>query len=224
MAGVIDAILPSAVAVVESFGDLDEPLFAEEREAIAGAVDARQREYATTRACARRALAMLGLPASPIGSGAAREPIWPGGIIGSLTHCDGYRAAAVAYESDFVTLGIDAEPADPLPEGVGTLVASKTEAARARDLARVRALPWDRLLFSAKEAVYKAWFPLAKRWLDWSDADVIFGVEDNSFTAHLLVEGPLVDGSPLARFDGRWTLQGRHLATAVAIPRSAPPD
>lgn len=216
----MNAILPEAVAVSESFGDLDEQLFADELAAVANAVDARRREYATARACARRALATLGLPAAPIGRGAAREPIWPRGMVGSLTHCDGYRAAAVAHDRHFVAIGIDAEPANPLPDGVHTFVASKAEVGRARQLDRLRTLPWDRLLFSAKEAAYKAWFPITRRWLDFGDVDVTFRLQNETFTARLLVENPLVDGTRLDRMHGTWTVKDGYVATAVAIPRS----
>jgi 4'-phosphopantetheinyl transferase EntD len=163
---------------------------------------------------------MLGLPVTSIGRGAAREPIWPRGIVGSLTHCDGYRAAAVAHDRDFITVGIDAEPANPLPDGVHARVASKAEAARAQDLARVRTLPWDTLLFSAKEATYKAWFPITNRWLDFGDVDVRFRLENETFAARLLVECPLVDGRRLEQLDGSWTMEGGFVGTAIAIPRS----
>ena len=67
--------------------------------------------------------------------GAKREPLWPAGVVGSITHCDGYRAAAVARATDLATVGIDAEPHEPLPDGVLAAIALPAEpprAARAR--------------------------------------------------------------------------------------------
>ena len=70
---------------------------------------------------------------------------------------------------------IDAEPHEPLPEGLLGDVASAGGARLLAELARTEpAVHWDRLLFSAKESVYKAWFPLAERWLGFEDAALTF--------------------------------------------------
>ena len=87
--------------------------------------------------------------------------MWPAGIRGSMTHCAGYAAAAVGPISRISAIGIDAEPDAPLPDGVLDLVATAAERDRLAVTPRKPDIPhWDRLLFSAKEAVYKAWFPL----------------------------------------------------------------
>ena len=81
-------ILPPQVAVTEEFGDLpDVRLFPAEEAVIADAVDRRRREFATARACARAALAKLGVPAAPIVPGSRGAPQWPPGVVGSITHC-----------------------------------------------------------------------------------------------------------------------------------------
>ncbi len=99
-------ILPPQVAVAEEFGDLpDVRLFPDEEAVIANAVDKRRREFATARACARTALAKLGVPAAPIVPGSRGAPQWPPGVVGSITHCAGYRASAVALGRDVVTIG-----------------------------------------------------------------------------------------------------------------------
>src|SRR5260370_32090209 len=170
----IEKILPAGVASAEAFSDPpDIVLFPEEEALLARAVDKRRREFSTARNCARRALADLGVAPTPILRGERGAPQWPSGTVGSITHCAGYRAAAVARARDVLTIGLDAEPDDVLPDGVIDLVSLPRERDRLRDLAA--AAPgtcWDRLLFSAKEAVYKAWFPLALRWLGLQDADI----------------------------------------------------
>ena len=91
------AILPIAIAVEETDEDVSESeLFIEEKSQVIDAVRSRRREFATVRACARQSLGHLGYPPVPILSGRRHEPIWPDGIVRSMTHCDGYRAAAVA--------------------------------------------------------------------------------------------------------------------------------
>jgi len=209
---VIEAILPASVASADAFeDDAGVELFPEEEAVVARAVAGRRRAFATARACARRALAELGLPAVAIGRGERGAPLWPAGVVGSITHCDGYRASAVAWSRDVATVGIDAEPNGPLPEGVLGRIASDGEAAHLSELAAADpSVCWDRLLFCAKEATYKAWFPLAQRWLGFRDATVTVDPEGGGFSVRLLVPGPVTG------FTGRW-LAGRGLvATGIA--------
>jgi 4'-phosphopantetheinyl transferase EntD len=216
---VIEAILPAAVAVAEA-GD-DETaveLFAEEAALMGRAVEKRRREFATARDCAHRALGQLGVEPEPILSGERGAPLWPAGIAGSITHCHGYRGCAVARTADLVAIGIDAEPNEPLPEGLLGDVARPEETGMLRELAAATpAINWDRLLFSAKEAVYKAWYPLAERWLGFEDAALTIDPRRRTFTARLLVPGPIHGGEELRGFEGRWLVADGLLATAIAV-------
>jgi len=217
---VIAEILPPPVAAVEAFEDPpDATLFPEEEAAMARAVPRRRGEFAAGRACARAALAQLGLPAAPILPGPRGAPQWPPGVVGTITHCDGYRASAVAHARDVLTLGLDAEPDGPLPGGVLDAVSLAEERDRLPGLAAAAPhVPWDRLLFCAKEAVYKAWFPLAGRWLGFEEAAITFAPDAGTFTARLLVPGPAVGGRALDGFSGRWVARGGLLLAAIAVP------
>jgi 4'-phosphopantetheinyl transferase EntD len=217
----IGDILPPAVVAEEAFGDLPHVvLFPDEEAVIANAVDKRRGEFATARACARAALAKLGLPPVPIVPGLRGAPQWPAGVVGSITHCAGYRASAVARDRDIITIGLDAEPHDSLPHGVLGVVASDDEQARLAALAAARPdLCWDRVLFSAKESVYKAWFPLTRRWLNFEDASVSIDPVDRTFTVRLLVDGPVVNGAALTGFDGRWLVRDGLIVTTIVMPR-----
>ncbi|WP_432969435.1 4'-phosphopantetheinyl transferase family protein [Dactylosporangium sp. CA-233914] len=213
----IEEILPSRVVVSEVFGDVEGDLFPEEEAVIARSVDKRRREFRTARLCARRALAGLSLPAVPVLPGASGAPRWPDGVVGSMTHCDGYRAAALARATDLRTIGIDAEPHAALPDGVLSAVTLPQERRRLAALCAAHpAVHWDRLLFSAKESVYKAWFPLAGRWLGFEDADITVDPERGGFTARLLVPGPVVNGVGLTGFTGRWMVRAGLVVTAIA--------
>lgn len=218
----IGDILPPKLVAEEAFSDrLDVALFPEEEEVIARAIDKRRREFTTARACARAALAKLGIPAVPILPGERGAPQWPAGVVGSITHCDGYRAAAVALGSDIATIGLDAEPHAPLPGGVLNAVSLPPERARLAELAvSAPGLCWDRMLFCAKEAVYKAWFPLTGRWLGFGDAHVDFDPIGETFTARLLVPGPVVNGEELTGFSGRWLVRSGLIVTAIALPNA----
>ncbi|MFJ6622714.1 4'-phosphopantetheinyl transferase [Kitasatospora sp. NPDC091335] len=214
----IKDLLPDVVVTEVAYDDPPEArLEPEEEEAVARAVDKRRREYATVRHCARIALGRLGVPYRPLVPGLRGAPSWPDGVIGSLTHCDGFRAAAVARAGTLASVGIDAEPALPLPEGVQEAIALPVEQQRLAKLAAEHPdVPWDRILFSAKESVYKAWFPLTRLFLDFSEAELDLS-PDGTFTARLLVPGPVVGGRRLDGFDGRWAVRDGLLATAIAV-------
>lgn len=215
---VIDDLFPSCVVAEEAFTDWDVILFPEEEALVAQAVMARRREFTTVRGCARLAFARLGTPPAPIVHGANREPLWPPGLVGSMTHCNGYRACAVALAAQIVTIGIDAEPNKALPEGVLDIVARPQEHAQLHRLAATTpTVSWDRLLLCTKEATYKAWFPLTGRWLDFQDAAV--DIEPSgAFTVRLLVAGPHVGRRTFDGFTGRWLLDRGLLVTAIAVP------
>ncbi|MGW2057349.1 4'-phosphopantetheinyl transferase family protein [Streptomyces sp. NPDC001840] len=212
----IEEILPPGVRSSEAFDDLaPAPLFPEEAALMAGRRERRRAQFATARACARRSLAGLGLAPAPLLPGPGGAPRWPAGVVGSITHCDGYRAAVAARAAEVTALGIDAEPAEPLPRGVLGLVASEDERAALERLSAERpGVCWDRLLFSAKEAVYKAWYPAAERWLGFADADVRFSLR-GTFTARLHPAEP-PPGAP-THFEGRWLVRNGLLLTAIAI-------
>ncbi|QEU96406.1 4'-phosphopantetheinyl transferase family protein [Streptomyces kanamyceticus] len=220
------ALLSSVpVTVVETRVDpADAVLFPEEAAVVANAVAKRRDEFTTVRHCARTALARIGVPPAPILPGQRGAPRWPDGVVGSMTHCAGYRAAVVARAAEVASLGIDAEPAEPLRDpDVLKLVADDTERAALKALGVSHpGTPWDRLLFSAKESVYKTWFPLTGRWLGFEEARVEL-VPDGTFRARLLVAGPVVEGVELKVFSGQWAVRDGIAATAIVLPFTAGP-
>jgi 4'-phosphopantetheinyl transferase EntD len=165
----LTAVLPSGVTAVDAVGDPPEgPLLPGEEQVVAHAVARRAREFTGARLCARSALGRLGARPAPLLPGPAGEPLWPAGFVGSLTHCEGYCAAAVARRTTCRAVGIDAEPHLALPPGVAA------QATLPWERNRIAAMPgqvcWDRLVFSAKESVFKAWFPLTGSWLGFDEA------------------------------------------------------
>lgn len=216
----IEALVPAS-ACAEMFSDAPEStMFPVEAAAVANAVPERRREFGTVRYCAREALRQIGMPAAPILPDGDRAPRWPVGVVGSMTHCAGYRAAAVARSGELCGLGIDAEPHAPIPDATLELVLRDEERTRLRALADAEPdLHWDRILFCAKEAVYKAWFPLTRRWLDFDDVSTELH-PDGTFRASLRVPAARVAGVELDGFSGRWVV-GRGLvvaATSVSRP------
>jgi len=206
----IAELLPPAVVAVESFGEPQaSSLLPGEAAAVATAGRVRRTEFAAGRACARAALAELGVPPGPVLPGRAGEPVWPAGVVGSLTHCAGYRACAVARAGDLAAIGIDAEPDRALPGGVLAAVAGDAERSRIADLcAADPGVPWDLLLFCAKESVYKAWFGASGLRLRFADVRAEFA-EAGRFTAHV--------AGAAARIDGRWLVRDGLALTAATV-------
>jgi 4'-phosphopantetheinyl transferase EntD len=209
--GALRAILPEGVAsaCVDPEAAPFE-LYPEEAAFVAGALERRKREFACGRACARRAFTDLGLPAPIIPSGAQREPLWPAGVVGSLTHTRGLCAAAVATSARYRALGLDVERERAFGAALIARVADESE------LARADALEMERgelalVLFSAKEAVYKCQFPASSAYLGFHDVRV--ELERDVFRASLLVAaGPYAAGHV---FRGRWLRSGNFVLTAT---------
>ncbi|MBJ7385982.1 MAG: 4'-phosphopantetheinyl transferase, partial [Mycolicibacterium sp.] len=191
----------------------------EEEPLIARSVAKRRNEFVTVRYCARQALGERGVGPVPILKGDKGEPCWPEGVVGSLTHCEGFRGAVVGWSSDVRSVGIDAEPHDVLPKGVLDAISLPEE--RAQLGALPGDLHWDRILFCAKEATYKTWFPLTHRWLGFEDARISFEV-DGSGTAGTFVSRVLIDpaaehGPPLEVLRGRWSVRDGLALTAIVL-------
>ncbi|HEX4483567.1 MAG TPA: 4'-phosphopantetheinyl transferase superfamily protein [Solirubrobacteraceae bacterium] len=213
----IGAILPeTAVAIEVRNGAADCELFPSEVELLGRAVRKRQREFTTARACARRAFAQLGLAPAPVTRGPGGAPQWPGGLVGSITHCERYCACAVARDTDIAMIGIDAEPNVPLPPGVLDEIARSDELPQLQKIKQeLPAINWDRLLFSAKEAIYKAVSPIVKRPLEFDDGALAIE-PTGAFHARLSFAVPAGEDS-LSELSGRWLARDGLLLTAVAI-------
>ncbi|MBL7620905.1 4'-phosphopantetheinyl transferase superfamily protein [Frankia sp. AgB1.8] len=233
-----DLVPAKAVAAETRVDEAEAELFPAEEALLARAVPKRRREFTAGRVCARRAMARLGVAPAPLLAGPNREPLWPAGLVGSITHCEGYRAAAVARAGDVLSIGIDAEPNGPTPDGVLDRIALPAEISWVRAAARVEPeVHWDRLLFCAKESVYKTWFPLAGSWLGFEDALITLDDRPDdsgptgdagrtagatrwtgAFTAKLLVTGPILpDGRRLSSLRGRYLVTQGLILAVVAI-------
>lgn len=189
-----------------------EDLHPAEREEVSSAVDVRKGEFGDARWCAHQALRELGVEAAgAILRGERGMPLWPDGFTGSLTHTEGLRAAVAAPTRHVRSMGLDAEPAEPLPDGVLRSIASSTETAMVHRLQDDGCRWADRLLFCAKEATYKCWFPMTRRWLDFDEAEIDLRT-DGTFTSQLLARP-----APVPLFEGRWVVRGGYVVAATYV-------
>ncbi len=187
----LSSLFPAAARLAVAQPDVNASLWPEEEDLVRHAVDKRRQEFALGRAAARQALAGLGVAAIAILRHEDRRPIWPQGFVGSITHCDSFCGAVVARESDMRSIGFDAEPAKPLPEGVDRIIYGEEEAAHFSALPAWTGLSWPKLAFSAKEAFYKCFYPVTQTRLGFRDvrvhftADGAFEIASDEATAFL---------------------------------------
>lgn len=217
MNGFIRSLLPAMIAVAEGpFPDLAEPLPPEEAVTVARAAPGRAREFAAGRTFARRALASLGATPGPLPVGPNRAPLWPRGFVGSITHVSGYAAAVVGRANDVRSLGVDIEDSGRFDPWLVEQVFSPSErllhlpGAAPPELRRVGAL-----VFSAKEAVYKALSALGEVRIRFADCTIEADSEAGAFVAYLPSASgvPWGDG-PIA---GRFAWSAGLVGTAVIL-------
>ncbi len=208
--GLVERLLPPGVAGVIARIDGPLPPWPHPAEAplVAAAAPRRRREFLVGRTCAHAALAAIGCDDGPIAVGPRREPLWPSGVVGSIAHGGDWACAVVARATHARGLGIDIEPLEPsLSPGVENLVLTPAERMR---------LPGDRglaakVVFSAKECVYKALYPSTGWALEFSDVEIDLDLEARRWRATLDERFPL-DGRDLA---GRVEVADGHLFTVV---------
>ena len=169
------SLLPPGVAAYETCEFIQTSLlFDGERDIVANAVPKRVAEFAAGRLCARRALADLGHPDVPLLRDTERRPLWPDGIVGSITHTDAYCAAAIAKTSAVLSIGIDAEEIARLDESLLRAICTPTEQLRLERLSPSQRQSAAALIFSAKEAFYKCHSTAGGEFLGFGDVAVRF--------------------------------------------------
>ncbi|WP_280366775.1 alpha/beta fold hydrolase [Nocardia abscessus] len=235
--------LPAEVATAEIIGEDPTAALLPQEQALIEAIQSdpegvREREIVYGRTCAHRALARLGVPVEPVlragGNVPGGMPLWQPGIAGSISHTlgftltqkTGYYVAAVSRHHR--SIGIDAAHNEPISDVLRNRIALPEEQAWLSRIGTHRGVHWDRVLFSAKESVYKAWYPLTHRALDFEDALITFDLDEGTFTARLLIEDrSTLDGQPLTEFHGRFLVDGGVILTGITVPQplrdAAPP-
>lgn len=178
--------LPEDVAVVctDPAAEVqDAQVFAAEAACVARAVPKRRREFYAGRMAAHRAMEALGRLPEPVPMGADRAPIWPDGIVGTVSHCRDACVAVLGLSADYQALAVDIEPDEALPEDVAETVCLPTERdwlGRLPEGERARAA---RLIFSAKECAFKLQYPVTRKLLDFKDVEIAVDVDNRRFEA-----------------------------------------
>lgn len=201
--------------VTENTSNLHEQEWAQ----VAHAVPKRRLEYAVARRLARRVLADFGVTDFPLLAGPDRAPIWPEGLVGAITHTDGcaggFCGVAVARRSRVVGIGLDAEPAEDLPADIVSRVLDPMEQAMSMSWSRPGLAA--RVIFSAKETIYKAVYPSLARFMEFSDVR-LHRLDTHGFFAARIIEPAVVPAPFSGELEGRFVMDGELLLTGLAIP------
>ena len=197
---------------------------------------ARLADFGTGRVCAHEALCALGIPATTIGVGEGREPLWPNGVVGSISHCRGIAAAAVSNDLNCLGLGLDIEPVSALERDVVRLICTDAEIAWIDEVCCKRPAVLTRcfaeiedyqsahlacLLFSIKEAIFKCYFPVYRHWFEFRQATVCLSLETGSWRVELDPQLPFAKLPDDRHLCGRFRIfAGYCLACAVLLHSS----
>ncbi len=197
----LQSLLPAGVSGAETRGDeFESAAFDLEFPFVLASSAKRRRDFAAGRTCARRALARFGIEAGPLPIALNRTVAWPAGFIGSITHTEGYCAAAVARLADYSSLGIDAEGIGNVDERLEEAICVPSERERLRRAGSAERRLLSTLIFSAKEAFYKWQYPLTGKWLDFHEVEI--ESDRDTFVAQALVS--LGHSIGFARVPGRF--------------------
>lgn len=203
---------PVAVAVTRPAAP-QPPLMPGEATHLARARPVRLAEFTAGRSAARQAMQALGLPPQPVFTAPDRAPIWPAGLVGSISHCADCCVAVLAHARDYAAIGVDIEDDSPLPDDLVAEVCTPSERAR---MAQPQASA--KRIFCAKEAAYKAQYPLTK---------TLFGFErfEVQFSTRHAFEARFTQATKGFRrgdyLPGRIASVTGHLVTGVAIGQIA---
>jgi 4'-phosphopantetheinyl transferase EntD len=212
----IEGLLGAGVAAAERVGAGDSShLLPEERVGHERWAPKRISEFAAGRECARLAMATLGVVAQPVLAQADRKPRWPEGIVGSITHCAGFAAAAVARTGELRSLGIDAEIVGALEPNLWPRVLGDAELEWLSGKSPRERPKWATVFFSAKEAWYKCQNPVTGWWLEFHEARIRILEEDMEAGGDDSTFGLIVDSRDM-QLTGRGGIRAGIACTAFA--------
>ena len=208
-------LLTNPIAVAEGDPqDIQGDLYPEEILAIQRAAEIRRQEFVTGRLLARQALVKFAVDRFPLKVGKNREPLWPDGLIGSITHTLGFCAVAVGRRQDIGGLGIDVERMDRVQEEIWLTVCTPAELHFLQYLPECKRQSYAALFFSAKESFYKCQYPLTQKWIEFQDVTIQTMAEKERFVVQ--VNQDLFEKETV--IEGRYCFDKSYVATAIILP------
>jgi len=210
---VTSALFPRNVVTVETnLETVRGVVLPEEASLVRNCTPRRQREFFAGRACAREAMRRLAVPDTPVLKDARGAPLWPSGIVGSLSHTSRYGAAAVARVENVDALGLDIERIADVDESCWPYIYTERELAWLLSQAAHMRRRLAALLFSAKECFYKCQYALTQQWLEYRDVAIVVDLARNTFQPQPSVEVAVPSETV---FLGRYRFHHEHAFTGM---------
>lgn len=216
---IVSQLLPASVLAAQITKAVDtQKLYAEEAHSLGNVAPKRLQDFTAGRLCARRVLAQLGHHQFALLIGDDRRPVWPQGIIGSITHTHNFCAAIATAESELIALGIDAECLNAVSQQVLPEIATEDEITWLSRFSESDRRHYATLIFSAKEAFYKAQFQLTKSWMGFHDL-VLCPASSRFDQGHfsLVIVNPPKGLQTKSRISGHFSITREHLITAISL-------
>lgn len=200
------------------------PVCDAEEQLIAKAVDKRKREFRAGRNCAHSLFKEHNINCDALLKGKQREPAWPDGWVGSISHTAGLCIVAIARSEDFQSIGLDVEQATPLSDETRAIICRKEEIDATTRLQflpgnRFAGSSLDKLIFSAKESIHKTYFPINFHTLDFLDARIVLNEDGESFTAEILNPEPNPI-QPIHQLSGRYCFFDNYVASFIGMKQT----
>ncbi len=213
----INSILPNNIAceiIYDSFDQVN--VHIDEILAIQQASPDRIIEFLNGRNTAHLALNKLKfINNSPILIGKNREPLWPENTIGSITHCLGYCAAAVAYKKNIIGIGIDAELNSKINKNI--IPTTQTPIEQSRNI-KLQLSHHDvcinKIVFSAKESTFKFIYPFIQHYISFNDIEIHLNTETKSFSISF-IKKELYSKFMNSKIIGKFDYNDTHIVTSV---------
>ena len=154
------------------------------------AVPRRQAEFHAGRAAAHAAMTSLGLSPRPVLAGADRAPLWPDGLTGSISHSTTACVAIIGLRADWAGIGVDIEEDTPLCPDLVPEICTASERDWLASLPAAEQGLMAKLIFSAKEAAYKAQYPLSSALFGFDALCVKIDRTQAQFSARFIYPQP----------------------------------
>ena len=188
----------------------------EEEAYIGRAVEKRKREFRAGRNASREALRVLGYKEPVvILRDSFRRPLWPTGVVGSISHTTNCCMAAVAYSKDYLGIGLDVETISPIEVSMLSRICTTQELRWINERkTKGDRVPWCKLIFSIKESVYKLFSPIHAVFLDFLEVEVCLDLERGCFLAAVSENEHNIN----CEYRGRYLADANYVYSSVFLP------
>lgn len=208
---------------------LDQPIHVGSREPVRDALahsadlaDVAHYQHAATRQGAAQLLRAQGAGDTVILRGPDRAPQWPPGFVGSITHSARFAAVAVMRDSAARSVGIDVEAELAADQQMLVrhycLVDDEWDALMKGASSRSEAQRLT-LCFSAKEAVFKCLYPMAKRYFDFTCVRIVAVDELTHLLSIQVLDAEIARCADTSVLTGSFQFAEGHVFTAFRLPQ-----